>query len=453
MRALFAGSVCLLAAATASAQPLTAPLSPTSPPATLGPLTVATQPPPTPTTPGPPPAALNLGGPGPTLGLPSYPTIADGMGQGAPIPLYDAPGGNPWAMTHQGFWAQADYLLWWITPMNTPSLIQTVPSAAAVASATNGTTLAAGTTQRYFPPTDRVEFGGFSGARLSTGYNFESFGIDASAFFLNQKTKSNSLYNDGTPVSVAESYIRAGTGTPVSLFGSLAGQYSGGVSSAVSSQVWGVEGNVRVPWFMFLTTNTDAIAGFRYLEVLEHVTLVNNPTFSNGTTLVVSDSFKTRNDFYGGQIGLDGRIGPTEHGFGMNLLGKIGLGDVHQQATLDGSNTYTTPGMPADYQAGGLFARGANMGVFNRDRFAAVFELNTTLTYNFTRWAQAYVGYSVTWLSSVQRPGDLINTTINDSQIRFIANAPASNVNQPVFTWRGTDFTTQGITIGLKFQY
>jgi hypothetical protein len=31
-------------------------------------------------------------------------------------------------------------------------------------------------------------------------------------------------------------------------------------------------------------------------------------------------------------------------------------------------------------------------------------------TYNFTTWSQVYVGYSIIWLSSVQRPGEAIDT-------------------------------------------
>ena len=448
MRALLAGSVCLLAAATAAAQPPVAPATAATPvPSAIPANANGTATTAVPAAPSAPPSTISA------PGVPLSTALGDTATPDSSATLGEMTAGNPWRMTNTGWWAQADYLLWWVSSMNTPSLIQAVPTAAAQASVANNTPLAAGTAQRYFPPADRVKFGEFSGVRLNFGYNFDSFGLEASGFYLGQRTRSDSLFNDGTPASAAESYIRAGTGTPVSLFGSLAGQYAGGVASSVSSREWGADTSVRIPWFAFLTNSTDALAGFRYLELQEQVSLLNRPAFPNGTTLVISDSFKTRNDFYGAQIGLDGRIGPSAHGFGLDILGKMALGGVSERAELAGSNTYFTPGAAPDAQSGGLYARGANQGVFTRDIFAAVFELNTTLTYNFTSWAQVYAGYSIIWLSSAQRPGDLIDTTINDSQIRFVANPPANSVTAPIFHWHGTDFTTQGITIGLRLQY
>ena len=440
MRALLAGSVCLLAAATAAAQPPAALATPASQPS-------------------PPGRSLPAPAANPTAGnvnfLPgSYsPAVGDANPAGPSVDLGDLTSTNSWKMNNQGWWGQADYLLWWIRPMSTPSLIQAVPSASAIASATNGSTLAAGSAQSLFPTTNNLRFGAFSGVRGTAGYNFESFGLEVSGFYLGQQSRSASYANDGTPASIAESYYRAGTGTPVNLFGSLAGQYSGGIAADVTSQLWGAEANVRLPWFAFLTTTTDALTGFRYMQLEEQLSLLNHSTFSDGTSLSVTDSFKTRNNFYGGQVGLDSRIGPTDRGFGLNLLGKVALGDVNQHAEITGSNTYYSAAGVANSQAGGLYARGANSGVFNRDIFGAIFELNTTLTYNFTSWAQVYAGYSIMWLSSAQRPGQLLNPNINDSQARFIANAPASNVTAPIFHWHGSDVTVQGLTFGLKLQY
>ncbi len=126
---------------------------------------------------------------------------------------------------------------------------------------------------------------------------------------------------------------------------------------------------------------------------------------------------------------------------------------MRQRAELTGSNTFATPGLPPDAEPAGLFARPFNQGVFTRDKFAAVLEYDGRLTYNFTPAVQVYVGYTVLFLSSVQRPGEAIDTGINDSRVRFIATPAPSNLNRPVFNWRANDFTAQGITFGATLQY
>ncbi|MDB5307201.1 MAG: hypothetical protein JWO38_1403 [Gemmataceae bacterium] len=407
---LLAGPVCLLAAATAAGQ------SPSG--AIL-----------------PPMAAAQTG---------QLPTLAP------PPEIAEAVATDPWAMNGPRVWGSVDYLLWWVRPMKTPDLIQQVPSA----QAQTNTTLAPGAAQPFFPPPGQgINFGAFSGLRGTVGVNFDRFGLEASGFVLFQKTKNASLFSNGTPFAVAESYVSAGNGQPITLFASLPNQYSGGVQVSSDSRLWGLEGNTRLPFFTFLTSNTDALVGFRYVDLQENLNVGFHAAFPTGRVFDIQDAIHTRNQFYGGQIGMNGRIGGQEKGFGLDMTSKIALGDMRQRAELVGSNTITDPGVAPSVEQGGLYARGANLGVFDRDKVAMVFDLNLNMTYNFNCWSQVYVGYSFLYLSSVIRPGTTIDPVINDSQTRFVANPTASTANRPVFDWRTTDFWAQGITFGLKLQY
>jgi len=170
-----------------------------------------------------------------------------------------------WSMRGPRIWANAQYSLWWITPMNTPDLIQTVPAATALQAVANNTTLPPGSTVRAFPETRQLEFGAFSGVRGAVGMNFDRFGIEADFFYLPEVTKSSALFNNGTPVSIAQTYIRAGTDTPISLLSSLQGSASGGIIADVTSRMWGAELNARLPFYNFLTDTTDAVVSVRKL--------------------------------------------------------------------------------------------------------------------------------------------------------------------------------------------
>ncbi|MFO0801734.1 MAG: BBP7 family outer membrane beta-barrel protein [Gemmataceae bacterium] len=373
--------------------------------------------------------------------------------EAAPAPNLGAATAD-WSMQGPRIWANAQYSLWWITPMNAPDLIQSVPSGIALQSVAGNSTLPAGSTTRYFPETRQLEFGAFSGVRGTVGVNFDRFGLEADYLYLPTVTKSSSLVNAGVPVSAAQSYIRAGTNTTISLLSSLEGQASGGIRSDVSSQLWGAELNARLPFYNFLTDTTDAVVGFRYLDLQERINLYTRSDLTGGNSVIIQDSIRTQNRFYGGQIGLNGKINGTSKGIGFDTTGKLAVGAVQQQAVLEGSNTFLTPGAAADTERGGLYARGGALGAFNRDKFAMIYEQTFNVTYNFTERTQVYIGYSIIWISSVMRPGEAIDQTINDSGVRYIAGAPAgSTQNRPAFSWNANDFWAQGLNFGLRLQY
>jgi hypothetical protein len=393
-----------------------------------------------------PPAAL----PG---AAPPAPSIVVPPSDPLPVTALDGiANSNPWAMNGPRAWFNAEYLLWWTTPMNTPGLIQTVPTATALGVFGTNSSLPPGAATQVFPDS-KLNFGAFSGARLSGGMNLDGFGVDASVFYLPQKTSSATLFNDGTPYSIAETYIRAGTGQPVTLLASLAGQANGGISSTITSRLYGADANVRLPFFNLFTDYTDALVGFRYFNLQDSISTNLQSNLASGASLQVQDSIQTHNNFYGAQVGLSGVINGCDRGFGLNATGKLGLGDMRETAILNGSNTIALPGAAPSTQAGGLYTSGLNNGTFSRDRFAMLYEQNVNLTYNFNRWTQIYVGYSIIWVSSVQRAGEAINPVINDSNLRFIANAPANNTPQQPFQWKANDFWAQGITFGMRLQY
>jgi hypothetical protein len=341
-------------------------------------------------------------------------------------------------------WATGDYMVMWYTPMRTPPLIQAVPSAFVGSTSPDVVTT-------VFPENNRVNFGAFNGLRGFVGVGFDRFGVEVGGFVLERLQETGSLFTNGTPFAVAQGYIAAGSGVPTSLFASLPGEYSGGVAAAAESRLWGVEGNMRWSWYAFISNANDLILGFRYLDLQESLAIESPSFFPDGDVITVRDSIRTRNMFYGGQLGFNGRLGGFDRGLGLDLSTKGAVGGVAQRADLVGSNSFISAGVD-DTEAGGLYARGSNAGSFSRSKIAYLHDVDVKLTYNFNPYIQVSFGYSLIYLSSVMRPGNAIDPVVNDN-IRFVAAPTPSNLDRPAFSWRAEELVVQGMTFGARVQY
>ena len=354
-------------------------------------------------------------------------------------------------------WASADYLLWYITPMNTPDLIQSVPGRAAVNSVQQNAILPGSAATRIFPDGRQVQFGGFNGIRGSMGAYLDPasrFGVDASVFILETKIQKGSAFNNGTPDAIAQQYFNVQSGRPISLFASLEGTSAGGIVSHVESATWGADANVRMQAYTLVADRNDLLFGVRYFSLAESIQTEARSFFARtGGAVGIQDTVRTRNQYYGGQVGVASRLGACNRGLGIDAGLKFGMGGVRQEAQIFGSNTFLSAAGVADTQLQGLFARPFNQGSFSRNKFAVLTDLNLNLTYNFTPAAKVYFGYNVMWVSSVIRPGEVIDPIINDSRARFVANPTPSTADRPAFSWNANDMWVQGMTFGVNLAY
>jgi hypothetical protein len=133
-----------------------------------------------------------------------------------------------------------------------------------------------------------------------------------------------------------------------------------------------------------------------------------------GTTFDTFDSFRARSEFHGLTLGLKyvGDLGP----WSLSLLGKVGLGNMHQSVTIDGHSVITVPNVPPANFAQGLLAQPSNMGAYVQDRFGVVPEARIVLTYNFSPRLSVGVGYNFMYWNSVAYAGDQINTRVDVTQ-------------------------------------
>jgi hypothetical protein len=163
------------------------------------------------------------------------------------------------------------------------------------------------------------------------------------------------------------------------------------------------------------------------------------------------DSFKTYNQFYGGQIG--GRLNWTCDHFDLELIGKVALGATQELVVINGVSTVTAPGSAPVTNPGGLLAEPTNSGRFFHSSFAAVPEFGLNVGYKLTEQLRVNVGYSFLYWSAVARPGDQIDRTVSASQVARDPTFGSSPADRPVFQLHENSFWAHGLKCGLEWQF
>ena len=284
-------------------------------------------------------------------------------------------------------------------------------------------------------------------------------GVEGSYFFLASRSNDFSATSLGTPGSLvlARPFFDASSGLPNSELVSFPGLAAGTISVNSSSRLQGGEANVLCNLACCpCRYRIDALAGFRYLELREGLGIAeniqvfpNSPAFP-GASFGAFDQFDTRNQFYGGQLGV--RAEAWRNRLFANVTGKVALGDVRQTVDINGATTIIPPGGPALVRPGDLLALPSNMGRYGRDEFAVVPEVGANVGYQVTDHLRVGVGYSFLYATSFVRPGDAVDLNVNSTRTPGSLAVPSGPL-RPLFTFRDTDFWAQGINFSLGLQF
>jgi hypothetical protein len=87
--------------------------------------------------------------------------------------------------------------------------------------------------------------------------------------------------------------------------------------------------------------------------------------------------------------------------------------------------------------------------LFTQHDFCFSPEASLKLGYHVSQNLTVTVGYSVVYWSTVVRPGDQIDRTINPSQI----DGALAGEARPIFRFNHDDFWAQGLNLGLRWDY
>lgn len=370
-----------------------------------------------------------------------------------------------------------EYLQWWVKKgsVNEP-LVTTAP----------GTTLPV-----LSNPATSVLFGGspinydsFPGGRLFLDFWHDpsrSAGVGIDLFALGHQDVTFRAASDagGTP-SLGVPFFNTATRAQGVSLAAFPGAFAGSVAVKSGSDLWGAEGNLlwRVP---FATQGNQGgvwlLAGFRYLDLGESLSVTQNSNILGGanvaqpnggvvglqggivgpipgalapTQVLVRDSFQTRNEFYGMQIGARAEV---QRGDAFaEITGKLGLGINHEILKIDGSTGYN-PGGPSG-GAGGLLAVGSNSGNISRNEFAFVPQVGLKVGYYLLPHLRGYVGYDFLWYSDVLRPGTEIDRNVNPGQVpTSLSFGAQGGPARPGVLRDQTDYWAHGFNVGLDFTY
>ncbi len=367
----------------------------------------------------------------------------------------------------QHWWTSAEYLLWFIRGTNLPPLLTT----------TTGSPFATGAGTIGDPNTvilyggNTITNGPFSGGRFRLGYWFDdcrTCGLDAGFFFLAPRSTNFQYNSSGLPALYRPFYALnpdPAAGIPASTAETLAAPgVSGTATVGTRADLWGAELNYRHnlccsgPWRL------DGLAGFRFLNLAESLTVTEQENISTGILkgpAVGVDSFKTQNQFYGGQLGFvcEYRL----NRWVVDLRTTLAIGNTYQSVQVQGGGHLVVNNVPTTVTGYLLTApvtpgQGGNIGLYSRDRFGFVPEVGITLGYQVTDNLKLFVGYNFLYWANVVRPADQIDPGLNYNLVPTFKAAGSTSAGKlvrpgPIMPFASTNFWAQGVSFGLQYRF
>lgn len=371
--------------------------------------------------------------------------------------------GRPgWGMSNFGggqgpFWADAEYLLWWMRGPTLPPLVTESPVGTPLEqSGVLGT------------PGVSVLFGGDSvnedprsGFRIMAGVwldDCHTCGLDFEYLLLEAKATHFLDGSDGSR-QISRPFVNAATGAQDSELVSFPGLLAGSVGvNATTGGLQGLGGHVRCNCINDCGRRVDWLVGYRHLRFTDSLDVTENLTSIGGivplgTNFIVRDSFSTENEFNGLDLGVVGEW--RFNRWVVGATGRLGVGVISRTVQIDGSTTFTVPGDPAVTLPGGLLALPSNIGTYRSNDWSIVPEVKLTLGYQVTNGIRAYIGYNFLLMTEVAYAGEQIDLVVNTDLLPQLGVAPTPPLrsDRPTFLGNQATFWAQGIDFGVRMDF
>jgi hypothetical protein len=196
-----------------------------------------------------------------------------------------------------------------------------------------------------------VPFGSFSGARLTAGGWFDPYqvcGIEGSGFFLLQRSiRTNFASNpSGKPLLAIPFFNTVTNAEDVAVFAN-SNKQSGQINVESTLRLLGSEANLLINLYRDRELAVTLLGGFRFLDLREALQIGGSSTaLSEGSVFFLGtafpapaatfsvDEFHTRNQFYGGQLGV--QVEYRCNRASLLVTGKLALGGTTEAVDLIG---------------------------------------------------------------------------------------------------------------------
>lgn len=357
-------------------------------------------------------------------------------------------------------WFGAEALIWNTSASSLPALV---------------TTSDAGTQQfdAGVPgrPATRTLYGGNSlfngmhgGYRLRGGMNFDQCGIsgmDAEFFMIGTRLESYHADSTGDPI-LARPFLNAASGLDDALLVAFPDLASGTIDIATRSrfnsgamhyrEVFWKECNpgYACPDNCWKSGPSSFSLGFqigpRFMNLRESFGVNERLTsIDTGNQFQIHDSFRTKNQFWGGELGLFG----TRQRCRWSLDGgvRLAIGGTNQQLAVSGQTTVVSD--VTTTSPGGFLAQRTNSGSWERNRFTLLPQFDVGIGYQMTSTWRASVGYSLLYWGNVLRATDQIDPVVNPGLFPPEQN-PLTGDLRPATLLHESGYLAHGITIGLE---
>ncbi len=364
-------------------------------------------------------------------------------------------GPGPWEMEQScaggPFWAEAEYLVYWLKPV-----CLTVPTLSVGSPSDPQPGVLGQPHTQLAQGSHKFEFDGASGIRPRVGAwltDDQFLGVEAEGFVLEQVA-------NGQPVATAtgspSTYLvfQNPDNTKGALPFTLPGVVTGSSAAVGTTQMWGLEGNLTTRLareYDGWTLHAAGLFGCRYLQLDDRVVVTNRQALvaSPAVAAVGQADFATRNQFVGGQIGS--RVG-VEHGpLDLSLTMKLAFGEVHLVSDVYGGPLVSGTSVLPPLVPGPLLALPSNVGRQESDRVAIVPEFNLRLRWRVNDHVGLVLGYDLLYWNRILCPGDQMDPLVNTTQLPF--RGPVAGPAQPAPRFVFTDAFAQGLEAGVEYRF
>lgn len=361
-------------------------------------------------------------------------------------------------------WVGAEWIYWTAKGNHYPVLATGAPAGTARNSA--GTIGGPGTSS-LIGGTNNANDDWRSGVRLYGGLwldECQRTGIEGNFFYLGQSNSSEPVGSDGSQIITrpfTNNVRRNSDGTfsqvapyPDTQLVSFPNILSGTMRVDSKSDLYGAGANFVQNLCCNPCGRLDLLVGYRYLNLSEQLTINEDLTGLPGSPFPgfrfqVTDSFRTENKFHGGVVGL-----AWERRFDSFFIGvrsTVAFGRTTSSIDIDGQTVITDPQGNRSQFVGGLLAQPSNIGHYEESNFSVIPEIGVKLGVQVTDHLRLYAGYNFLYWSNVIRPGDVIDTRVNSSQIPPRTNQTGDLY--PRFSPKTSDYYVHGVMVGLEFRY
>jgi hypothetical protein len=261
--------------------------------------------------------------------------------------------------------------------------------------------------------------------------------------------------NNATNAIIARPFLdftTSATGTPNTQLLAYPGENTGNVRINAESEIAGGDISLRRLLCHGPESRWDMLYGYQFAQLNESLdiqsssTVIDNTSLLFGTRIDVRDFFRTRNQFQGFSIGLQGaRRWGCWYFDGMF---KLGLGNMERTISIAGDTRVTSANGSVSTDNEGLLARFSNDGHTMSDTFVVVPEFGLNVGYALTHHLDITLGYTAISLPNVAQAASQI-----DPQLGSNLSDPLTGQLRPNFVLTETNYWLSGFSYGLQYRY